>query len=904
RLQDRLFGPFRGRLAQKKRAMLVAGYLGQPVPGLVWPQDLARTHLQAASHLMPAKEARLVGGQGRLRLSGPEGSTKTAPLTDGPSLSTAEALAFRAPPREVSGPDSPSGRRPADTLPYDALELLVVEPPLRLQPRALERSAFVLTPVASAPDAFAGELPLGQLAVPARTVVLGRTKLPPGHREAALRLDASMALMGYGTAIVVPDTVPEAIARAVVAALVAEPGRSPAAVLAQAQDRLRASMPAVDLIFAVGVPGLNAAQTKQFAQRQLKSAQLRAVTALGRKRYDEAVPLLERWIRLQKVVGSERRIEGIYGALVGVLRERVQPPQPARAADVQRALIAAMAQSDVSAVRRADAQVDLAHLLSLAHEFESAEEAFGEAIEGLKRALGSKAALRLARAWFFYGQHKEEQRDYEGAAEMLERSISTYNRVGVFRKRQVPKDAKRALLAAGTLYLNRLGDPERARRAFERVRRKIRDPAAQISATIDLARAARRRGDFIAAAGHAERARRDAVDSDFVDLQLSAEIEAANVAWYQGDYRLGQQLCMGSLQLIDRLSAELGRKEPASKRVLPRMLSRRRTFALSVCGLVAMSQRDFDGAVEYLEEARRIAKRLGNQSEVSAQLNNLGRVYLEFGQLSAAVDAFRRAEAIDERRNDRYALAYDLRNLGRALALVGRYGEARSALTRALSYAREVRDANSELRALFALGQLDLLEGRTAEAVQSFRGALPLAQRLEVKELEWQIHRYLGRQARADGDLRRALEAMERSVQVARTITGRSAPSEFGPDRFEAFDELAKLRLEVDDPSEAFRTVEQARIIRRLELLSDRRIEGEVSMAPTLTGLRNGTITASQARAQLGALPPRWASIVLPPDALAASKRLPPDVAVVQYEMTEDTLLAFVFRREGLTVVT
>ncbi|MEO1336202.1 MAG: tetratricopeptide repeat protein, partial [Myxococcota bacterium] len=614
----------------------------------VWPRGLARTHLQAASYLSAAKAARLVGGQGRLRVA------SSPPLIDGPALSATDALAFRAPSPAVADLDAQIARRPADTLPYDALDLLVVEPQLRLQPRALERSALILKRTDSLANAFTGELPLSQLAIPSRTVVLGQVESSGTTRASALRLDASMILMGYGTTVIVPETVPAETARAVVSALADNSARNPAAVLAEVQDAQRESMPAVDLVFAVGVSGLDEAQAKAFAKRELKSAQRRAVTALSRKRFDEAVPLLERWIRLQTVAAVGRRIEGIYGALVGVLRERVDPPQPARAAEVQRALLEVMAQRDVSVVRRADARVDLAHLLSLAHDF-AADEAFRAAIEALKTA--DPESPRLARALFFYGQHKEEQRDYEGAAELIERSIAVYERIGVYRKQQAPKDAKRALLAAGTLYLNRLSDPERAGRAFERVRRMVQDPALKISATIDLARAARRRGDFIDAAARADQARRDAAAQGFVDLQLNAEIEAANVAWYQGDYRLGQQLCTQSLQLIERLSTEVGRKGPASKRLRPRLLNRRRTFALSVCGLVSMSQRDFEGAVGYLEEARRIAERLGNQSEVSAQLNNLGRVYLEFGRLSEAVDAFRRAEAIDVRLNDRYALA-------------------------------------------------------------------------------------------------------------------------------------------------------------------------------------------------------------------------------------------------------
>ena len=902
RVARAVFGPLESRLANKRTVTVVGGFLGRPIPAVVWPDGPVLTHVHAGSALAAAKTSLRVGGRGRLRVGG----SPDAPLiggTNGTALSVSEAVEFRTLPviADLEGAQSLEARRPAEVLPDQVFDLLVAEAPLRLEPTAPERSALTLSKSDRLADAFRGELPVGRLAVPSSLLVLARTRLAsPDELATALRLDGALAVTGYPSTLVVSDRVPPATVSAVLTQLSEAQNESPAAALHRIQRSLRAAMPSVDLMFVVGAPGMDAEARKAYAKSRLRRARSAAVAALSRQDYGLAIPRLERWIRLQVAAGPDRRTPGIYGALVGVLRDKVRPPRPARAADVQQELIELLKRQGADADRQADARIDLAHLLSRAHDFQAAEDQFSGALAVLQQSEGRRS--RLARGWLYYGLHKLEQREYEAAAMQLEKAIKLYERLGTYKTK--PKgDALRAMLQVGQLYLNQLADPMRARRAFRRVQRYAPDRSVFIAAEIDLARAARRRGGFIDAAAHAERARQEAVAGGYVDLELVAQIEAANVAWYQGDYRLGQELCQSTLRIADRLAADLRRKGPASKRLTARGLRRRRTFALSVCGLVAMSQRDFDGATGFLEQARRDAELLGDEREVATQLNNLGRVYLEFGRLQTAVETFRRAEAIDERLGDRYALAYDLRNLGRALALQGVRTEARSALERGLAYARQVRDANNDLRARFALAQLDLDEARTAEAVRGFSEALPLAERLQVKELEWQIHRYLGRVAWDAGRLTEAGVALQRAVRIAKTITGRSAPSEFGPDRFEAFEDLVRLRLAMGDPAAAFDVAEQARRLRQLELLSDGRIGLERAAVP-LQALRTSTSAAAAERAlaELTRTAPRIAALARLEDSASLVRRLPPDTAVVQYEITRDALVVFVLTAAGLDV--
>ena len=894
RFRQAVFGPLVPRLAQKKNVIFVGGFLGRPVAGLLWPEGPVFTQLDGASALAGLKSALRVGARGEVRVSSQEAQ---ALLPQVSALDVEGALSRRTPA------EAGRARAQSETIqPSKVYRMLIADAPLRLEPSALERSALTLIERKADADRFKGELPLGGLTIPATTLVLARTDISsPRAWAASLRLGATLAVAGYASTIVIPDRMPNAAKTALLTALQEAKDASPGAALAAAQAELRATMPAVDLAFLVGLGGLDAAGRKDFAQSQLRGARSQAVAALGRKKYRSAVPHLERWIRLENAAGETRRIEGIYGALVGVLRDKISPPRPAQAADAQAELLDLMTERGVDEMKRADAQVDLAHLLSLAHDFEAAEKAFAAAVDILERH--RERPERLARAWFFYGVHKREQKAYEAAAAQLERSIAAYEKLGVYREQKPPNEARRALLQVASLYFVTLGDPVRARRAYERVKRYADSARMRISAEIDLARVARRRGDFIDAAAHAERAMADARRFDLLDLELQAEIESANVAWFQGDYRLGQQLCGRTLETTGQLLADLKTKGPGAKRIRRRQVDRARIFALSVCGLVAMSQRDFDGAVGFLEEARLGAERRQDDKEVATQLNNLGRVYLEFGRLQTALETFRRARAIDERLGDRYALAYDLRNIGRTLALLKVRDDARAALEQALTYAREVKDANNELRTRFALAQLDLDVQRRPQAEAGFAEALGLAERLQVKELQWQIHRYLGRMAWDRGDFERAGKALAEAVRIARTITGRSAPSEFAPDRFEAYDDLMRFRLARGEPYEAFQVTEDARRRRLYELLTDRRID----LGPARSSLQavRSASTATAADAALDRLDrqaPRLASIWRLSDPRQLSRMLPADAAVLQYQMTRDALVVFVMTADGLMV--
>ncbi len=930
RIQSTLFLPVKEAIAGDALLLISTGDVGGPAPA--FPDGPAIANLSIPSVLELVRSAQLVGVSGKLALAGAGEPPLAGAFAEARRVSGPELIGFReGPPRIDLLPGQArrlDERTPVEALALRAQDAVIVEAEVRLEPHALERSVILSERRATdddPADAFERELPLGALGVPARILILADTtaSAPP---DAVLGLDLAMVPRGVATTISIPSTVPDAAKRRLIDRFV-ELAReqAPAAALHQAQKEGAAEAPSVLSAQLIGSPGLDGDASRSFAQKHLKSASSSAGRAFKQKQYREAVDAIERWIRLQLAAKKEDSLVFAYTALVGILSEHIDPPEHARAADHQRDLVAHLERAlagtkELKARAKVEeelltARLQLGQLYSKAQDFEKAEETFTALVGELKK---KGDLLGLGRAYHDYALHKRDMLEDAAAVELLERAIAIYRRAGVYQRKNRPREADSAVLRVAEIELNRLSDPVKAKRAFERAYRLAQTDEERLDITLGLARAARRRGDFEDAEHQAEKARAEAAAKNLPELELSALIEAANVSWYRGDYQRAGELCDTSLARVDELLERIRKtgslvpvsqkeqkpKDQQSLATLRKRVRRLQIYALSVCGVTAMSQRDFDAAVGHLERARRIAEAIKDERELATQYNNLGRVYLEFGRLEEAGEAFRAAEKIDRRLKDRYALAYDLRNLGRTLSLEGQGEAAQTALETALEYSREVKDQNNELRARFALGELFRENGDLASARAQYQQALPIADRFQVKDLAQSIHRALGLMLVAQGDQAGAEKELRSAIDTARTITGRVAQSDFGPDRYAAFDDLIALLLSQSRPEEAFQVAEETRVLELSELAEDSRLSVGGPEVTALWRTAKGAETATAAVAALDALTlknPRLARMLKEDRLDEVRARLPADAAILMYRTTEDALVIFALAHDRIT---
>lgn len=910
-IEAALITPIRERLSGKRTLILADAVIGGPVPlaAIIRDLPLGLAHVSAPSAYVASKAVARLGAEGVVRIAGLQDGLHSG----GDTLTAADAKQLATegsgkPEKDLNEARSLEARSKAERHGGRAHALLVIEPEVKLEPGALERSTVLLEPPAQgapAAEHFAGELPLASLSMSAAVLVLGRVApgptgggdtMPP---SAVLGLDVALAPLGFATTLSIPAAVPIEAARRIVDEVAAESAKIGAALaLRRAIDRELATTPAAALITLGGLPGLDAQGVRALAKSRL-SSQVRSVAKLAKEgRFGDAIPGLEEVLRLQRAAGDTSGAPGAYQLLIVALQ---RTHQHGRAVDAQAALLKFLEegkQSDKTKKQVVAARLELGTLMARAKDFDAATATLRAAVTELEAQEDTPA---LASAWRKIAEVEKERLDFQRAAEAYERAIALYQSAGVFSRKDVPAEAIDVLRQAGAVYLNRLSDTLRARAAFERVLAASTSKEIRAATQIDLARVARRRGEFEAAALRAEEARTLSREIKRSDLELDATIEATNVAWYRGDWARGMDLCRESLTLAERnLKTARADRLRQTRGDVERLI-----FATSVCGLLEMSTGSFEQAERTLLSAVRLAKSIDNASEEAAQYNNLGRVYLEFGRLDRAIASFSRARQIDRRLNDRFGLAYDLRNLGTAQVAVRQDQEAEGTLSQALELSRAVQDANNELRALFALGELARRRGEREAAEQVYGQALPLAQKLENRELAWQIHRGLGLIAQAAGDVTRAEAELRRAVQVARSLSGRASPSDFGPHRYAAFDDLMLLLLEGGRTEEAFGVAELARGLAQTELLDDQRVKLARADVPELIARVRQARTATGAEAALALLrqvEPRIASRLTPADPAALAPRIPEDAAVVIYRVTDDALVIFTLDRSGLAV--
>ncbi len=919
-LRKVLWSPFLSRMGPKMRVLVAGRVLKQTLPQAVAPHDgIQLAHVSAPSVWPLLKERQQVGALGCVLLGTDPSTVPDCKVV----LGDRTLLQFRG-PRAGGTSDDPrvSERSLVEALRDVPQDLVVVDLELRVEPEAVERSVLRLPgkkePDDSAlqtsmADAFDREIALQDLHLPARTLILSGVSEAEAHKL----VPADLALIPRGSVsiIVMPREIPRPGLLAFVKAFQSRfQELSPAQAFQYAIREAQKTHPQVGLAAFLGHPGLDDRGRQAYARSIAPRLRRRPSMAIRKRNYPLLVFELERLVRVQTVANMTKGIEDAYSALASTYLSRLKPANPGRAADAQRRLIDYQRKAGRGPAVIANSEVGLATIYSKAKDDKVAERIFLEAIKGLEN-MGETKSVALG-LWAL-GRHYEEKLEFEEAAKTFESAVNAFTESGVYSAQKRPPAAMLVLDRLGAIYLNSLSDPGRAEAAYLRFKTHARSEAKKVSATLSLARVARRRGDFEAALARAEEAELAARAENLRILELESLVEAANVAWYQGDYSHGQGLCDKSLAVVNdnmrafrlRLTQEKRLEKRDATRKQIRSLKKSRIYALSVCGLMAMSVRDFKEAVRYLERAQRLARELGDQSEVATQYNNLGRVYLEFGEMGTAIDAFRAAYEIDQSLKDRYAMAYDLRNLGEALVLEGDLARAEETLTKGLEYALEVRDLNNELRARFALASLAEKRGHFDSAHGRYTELIPLANRLDIKEIAWKAHRSLGLILQKRGKLDAAEAELREATRIAGMITGRSGTVGTGLYRYAAFDDLMMLFLDTGRKREALEIANRIQALERVALLDDTRIPFASPRVPELIraikrkggdGQKNRGKVSSE-EAELARLEPQVFSIFEALD-LKQLEALAPDDAIVFYRLTGNALVAFVLDKGGIHV--
>jgi len=229
-----------------------------------------------------------------------------------------------------------------------------------------------------------------------------------------------------------------------------------------------------------------------------------------------------------------------------------------------------------------------------------------------------------------------------------------------------------------------------------------------------------------AAAGSLEGARQMAALAtlDALGDETRAALEWSIVA--NGDARLGLELAaaLGRAWYLRANVREAAVWLDAALTADPAAPPALRAEALHWLGVMLDEQRDEAGATIRFAEALEIQREIGDEQAVARELNGLGVVQRNIGELDAAEPLFTESLMRRRRLGDQVGIAISLTNLGILAIDRGRLDEAIGYLEEGLEIDRAIGSTAGPAYSSSVLGVALLRSGRTEEAVPLLRTAL------------------------------------------------------------------------------------------------------------------------------------------------------------------------------------
>ena len=138
----------------------------------------------------------------------------------------------------------------------------------------------------------------------------------------------------------------------------------------------------------------------------------------------------------------------------------------------------------------------------------------------------------------------------------------------------------------------------------------------------------------------------------------------------------------------------------------------------------------YDVALKYYLEALDIYRKLGREGKVAADLNYVGNTYSLLGQHDTAVEHLERALEIDKKLGREDKAALDLENIGRVYETIGKYDNAIEYYEKALSIARKLGVEETISNELNNIGNIYKSLGQNTTAIKYYGESLAIYRKL------------------------------------------------------------------------------------------------------------------------------------------------------------------------------
>ena len=554
----------------------------------------------------------------------------------------------------------------------------------------------------------------------------------------------------------------------------------------------------------------------------------------------------------------------------------------------------------------------------------SRDEDFAPSVEHLSKALKFYEEYeildKLAESYSTLGIVEENALDYDDALKAFSASIQLHEEMGEDLNRG------RELRRIGRIYLLRLNNYPKALEYFTTANKLFQelDVAEQtVESWLEMGQAVEKQSRFDDATALYKKAQALAEEKD-LKLQLSKSfLYQGNSEWFQGNYQNAFSLQKQALSVAEGIDDE-----------------HQQVWIYNTLGLIYWTLNDSRRALENLKKSRDMAEQVKAYLDVASAYNNMGLVYRKDKDYEKSIELFNEALKRDVKLKSKWGQGYTHRNLGMSYLRMKKLEDAESHIKEAIRISGEIGNTTNLIKAKLELGNLAKERKQCAEAIAVFKETAGLSRKHNIKEVLWRALQGQGACLSETGKRPEAIAVYKQAVDVVDSMRASIKVEEFQngflTDKQDVYKELILLLLDTGEIKSSFEYAERAKARSFIDLLGNQKMslkddvsqkiydrltaqkqvireieeklsntEGEEAVKEVqqqLVQARNGyqdlLIEVKQKSPQV--------SNFVTVESISLEKLkglLEPEVALVEYLVTEKELVAWVITRGGIQVV-
>jgi len=151
-------------------------------------------------------------------------------------------------------------------------------------------------------------------------------------------------------------------------------------------------------------------------------------------------------------------------------------------------------------------------------------------------------------------------------------------------------------------------------------------------------------------------------------------------------------------------------------------------------GLVLIDQKDYQQALSYFFDAKRLFEELQYEERIASALTNIGTVYLQSDRLEESEKYLTRALEIHKKQNYQFGIMEASNRLGLLALHKGNLGDASAFLNQSLQIARSNKDQEHIIKNLENLARVHIARSEYKRAESMLKEALPMARTKNYKK--------------------------------------------------------------------------------------------------------------------------------------------------------------------------